>query len=73
MHFLLGILLGVFYFDIGTDAGTLINNIGFVGISVTYMAYTSMLPAVLKCTYKTNLYQKLNRFYSILVPSEVKL
>ncbi|XP_065159984.1 ATP-binding cassette subfamily G member 4-like isoform X3 [Atheta coriaria] len=83
VHFLLGILLGVFYFDIGTDAGTLINNIGFVGISVTYMAYTSMLPAVLKLPSEVlfvrkenfNNYYYLSTYYAtyitITVPQQI--
>ncbi|XP_063985071.1 ATP-binding cassette sub-family G member 4-like [Diachasmimorpha longicaudata] len=48
LHFLVGILLGLFYADAGNNGSKTINNFGFLMVTVVYLNYTSMMPAVLK-------------------------
>lgn len=48
LHFLVGVLLGLFYVDAGSDGAKTINNIGFCLVTVIYLCYTSMMPAVLR-------------------------
>lgn len=49
LHLLVGLLLGVMFFNYGQDASKTFNNVGFFIISVVYLNYTSLMPAVLKC------------------------
>ena len=48
LHFLVGILLGLLFVDAGSDGSKTINNAGFLMVTVTYLCYTSMMPAVLR-------------------------
>lgn len=48
LHFLVGILLGLLFVDAGNDGSKTLNNIGFLLVSVVYLCYTSMMPAVLR-------------------------
>lgn len=52
MHFLVGILLGLLFENAGIDGGKTINNIGFCIVTLVYLSYTSIMPAILKCEYK---------------------
>jgi len=54
MHFLVGILLGLLFENAGIDGGKTFNNIGFCIVTLVYLSYTSIMPAILKC--KLNLY-----------------
>jgi ATP-binding cassette subfamily G (WHITE) protein 1 len=49
LHFLVGIVLGLNYYRSGNDGSKTISNVGFFIISTVYLAYTSLMPAVLKC------------------------
>lgn len=49
LHILVGIFIGLFFFDIGNDASKIIENFGFLLVTSVYLSYTSMMPAVLKC------------------------
>lgn len=48
LHFLVGILLGLLYVDAGADGSKSLNNIGFLLVTIVYLCYTSVMPAVLK-------------------------
>lgn len=48
VHFFVGILLGLVFENAGIEGSKTINNIGFFLITVVYLCYTSMMPAVLK-------------------------
>lgn len=53
MHFLVGILLGLLFENAGIDGGKTFNNIGFCIVTLVYLSYTSIMPAILKCKYTT--------------------
>jgi len=49
LHVLVGIVLGLLYQGSGQDGGRSIANMGFFLVTLVYLAYTSMMPAVLRC------------------------
>jgi hypothetical protein len=49
LHVLVGIVLGLLYQGSGQDGGRSIQNMGFFLVTLVYLAYTSMMPAVLRC------------------------
>lgn len=51
-HIVIGVLLGLFYGNSGSDASKSFNNVGLLLIGVIYLWYTAMMPSVLKCEYK---------------------
>lgn len=55
MHFLVGILLGLLFENAGIDGGKTINNIGFCIVTLVYLSYTSIMPAILKCKHRLNM------------------
>ncbi|CAH1236090.1 unnamed protein product [Diabrotica balteata] len=48
LHLLVGLFLGVTFQNCGRDATKVISNLGFLQVGIVYLAYTSMMPAVLK-------------------------
>lgn len=48
LHTVIGIFIGMFYFDIGNDASKIIANFGYILVSCAYLCYTAIIPAVLK-------------------------
>lgn len=52
LHLLVGIFIGLLYSDCGTDASKSIYNVGFLIVSLVYLSYTSLMPAILKCKYQ---------------------
>lgn len=48
-HIVIGVILGLFYGDSGSNASKSFNNVGFLLIGVIYLWYTAMMPSVLKC------------------------
>lgn len=49
LHVLVGVVLGLLYQGSGQDGGRSIQNMGFFLVTLVYLAYTSMMPAVLRC------------------------
>nr|CAD7262981.1 unnamed protein product [Timema shepardi] len=47
-HILVGVLLGLNYLNIGSDGSKTINNLGYMVVTITYLTFTSMMPAVLR-------------------------
>ncbi|XP_057322848.1 ATP-binding cassette subfamily G member 4-like [Microplitis mediator] len=48
LHFLVAVILGLVFVDAGSDGSKTINNVSFLLITVIYLCYTSMMPAVLR-------------------------
>ncbi|KAI2474076.1 ATP-binding cassette sub-family G member 1 isoform X3 [Diabrotica virgifera virgifera] len=48
LHLLVGLFLGITFQNCGRDATKVISNLGFLQVGIVYLAYTSMMPAVLK-------------------------
>lgn len=51
MHILIGVLLGLFYEQAGSDASKTFSNLSFMLVSTVYLSYTSLMPAVLKSKF----------------------
>ncbi|XP_011312172.1 ATP-binding cassette sub-family G member 1 [Fopius arisanus] len=67
LHFLVGILLGLFYADAGANGSKTINNCGFLLVTVIYLCYTSMMPAVLRFPSELPIIkkEKFNNWYQL--------
>ncbi|CAK1549454.1 unnamed protein product [Leptosia nina] len=67
LHFCLGILLGLFYDNSGSDGSKTFSNLGFLIISATYLCYTSVMPAVLRFPDELPVLKKenFNNWYSL--------
>lgn len=48
MHIVVGIFIGSLYSNCGVDASKSIYNAGFLIVSLVYLSYTSLMPAILK-------------------------
>ncbi|CAI6348552.1 unnamed protein product [Macrosiphum euphorbiae] len=67
MHFLVGILLGLLFENAGIDGGKTINNIGFCIVTLVYLSYTSIMPAILKFPSELHILRKelFNNWYKL--------
>ncbi|VVC25424.1 ABC transporter-like,P-loop containing nucleoside triphosphate hydrolase,ABC transporter [Cinara cedri] len=67
MHFLVGILLGLLFENAGTDGGKAFNNIGFFIVTLVYLSYTSIMPAILKFPSELHILKKelFNNWYKL--------
>ncbi|XP_068906678.1 ATP-binding cassette subfamily G member 4-like isoform X2 [Tenebrio molitor] len=81
LHFLVGIVLGLNYYRSGNDGSKTISNVGFFIISTVYLAYTSLMPAVLKFPSELavlkkerfNNWYKLKTYYAAFLISDIPL
>lgn len=48
IHLVIGIFLGFFFDNTGSDGSKTLSNMGYILTSLTYLSYTSAMPAVLK-------------------------
>ncbi|KAJ1527302.1 hypothetical protein ONE63_008822 [Megalurothrips usitatus] len=48
LHFVVGIIFGLYFADAGWDGSKTISNFGFFMCTCVYLCYTSMMPAVLR-------------------------
>ncbi|XP_072376337.1 ATP-binding cassette sub-family G member 1 isoform X2 [Diabrotica undecimpunctata] len=60
LHLLVGLFLGVTFQNCGRDATKVISNLGFLQVGIVYLAYTSMMPAVLKFPSELTILKKEN-------------
>ncbi|XP_017775626.1 PREDICTED: ATP-binding cassette sub-family G member 1-like isoform X1 [Nicrophorus vespilloides] len=71
LHILVGIFVGVLYMNYGNDGSKAIKNVGYFIVSIVYIIYTSMMPAVVKFPSEIpiikkesfNNWYKLNTYY----------
>ncbi|KOB69487.1 ABC transporter, partial [Operophtera brumata] len=47
LHIAIGVLLGLLFDKAGSDASKTISNLGYLLVSVVYLCYTSLMPAIL--------------------------
>lgn len=48
-HILVGLLIGMIYFDIGDDASKVYNNSGCIFVMLLFLMFTAMMPTILTC------------------------
>ncbi|KAF5308850.1 hypothetical protein FQR65_LT00550 [Abscondita terminalis] len=48
LHTIIGIFIGLFYFNSGNDASKTLANFGYLLVTCVYLCYTSIMPAVLR-------------------------
>ncbi|XP_076254406.1 ATP-binding cassette sub-family G member 1-like isoform X6 [Rhynchophorus ferrugineus] len=67
LHFLVGLFLGATYQKSGYDASRTITNVSFFLVSVVYLSYTSLMPAVLRFPLEIAILKKehFNRWYKL--------
>ncbi|XP_971735.2 ATP-binding cassette sub-family G member 1 [Tribolium castaneum] len=81
LHFLVGIVLGLNYYQSGNDGSKTISNVGFFIVSSVYLTYTSLMPAVLKFPSELavlkkerfNNWYKLKTYYAAFLMSDVPM
>lgn len=50
-HFVIGILLGLIYYDIGNNAAKVMSNAGCIFFTVMFTMFSAMMPTILTCKY----------------------
>lgn len=67
LHFFVAIILGLLFTHAGDDGSKTISNFGYLLISVLYMIYTTMMPAVLKFPLEIAILKKerFNNWYQL--------
>ncbi|KAL2742768.1 hypothetical protein V1477_008257 [Vespula maculifrons] len=67
VHFSVGLFLGLFFDNAGMDSNKTISNISFIMVSIIYLCYTSMMPAVLKFPLEMAMLKKerFNNWYQL--------
>lgn len=67
VHFLVAILLGLFYENAGADGNRTFSNVTFLMVTGIYFMYTSMMPAVLKFPLELSILKKerFNNWYQL--------
>jgi len=51
LHILVAIIFGAYFADVGWDGSKVVSNFGFLMANIIYLAYTSMMPGILRCKY----------------------
>jgi len=67
LHFLVAVLLGLLFEHSGDDGSKTISNVSYMLVTVLYLVYTSMMPAVLKFPLELNILRKerFNNWYQL--------
>ena len=48
-HVVVGIVMGLLYWDVGNDATRIYNNVGLLFFNQMFILFTAMMPTVLTC------------------------
>lgn len=67
LHLFVGVLLGLLFENAGAEGSKSINNVGFFLVTIVYLCYTSMMPAVLRFPLELAILKKerFNNWYQI--------
>lgn len=74
-HFIVGILIGLIYYDIGNDAAKLQSNVGCIFFTTMFTMFTAMMPTILTCKRNMIIIRETWQliFNSITVPLEMSI
>jgi len=50
-HVVVGIVMGLLYWDVGNDATRIYNNVGLLFFNQMFILFTAMMPTVLTCNW----------------------
>ncbi|KAB7507313.1 ATP-binding cassette sub-family G member 1 [Armadillidium nasatum] len=66
-HFFVGILISLFYYNIGNEASKILNNSSCLFICLTFLMYSSIMPTLLTFPLEMNVFMKeyLNYWYTL--------
>ncbi|CAK1601251.1 unnamed protein product [Parnassius mnemosyne] len=67
LHIVIGVLIGLMFEQAGNDGSKTVSNLGYLVISVAYLCYTSLMPAVLKFPLELAVLKKenFNNWYNL--------
>ena len=51
VHILVGGLIGLFFRSNGNNGSKTINNLSYLFLSIVYLSYTTLTPAVMRCKF----------------------
>lgn len=67
LHIFIGVILGLLFEKAGNDGSKTISNLGYLLVSIAYLCYTSLMPAVLKFPSELSVLKKenFNNWYNL--------
>lgn len=52
-HLIVGIFIGILYYNVGNEASEILSNAGCLFFSAMFLLFTAMMPTILTCKFQT--------------------